>query len=202
MSRDIDERAHPLVASIARHVHRKFRQWTTFEDVKQDAYLWCVQKPRKVTEYLDGGKEGEKKMMVSLRRYCEQQARKEKAAAMGGSTTDEFFYEISQLADLLPFVFDHETWGEQPESLNTEKVSGSRQPSEGGNWVTTMVDLSAAYDRLVVDDRRLLRRYYRDGWTFDRIGKSEGTGLEAARQDVGRALMRLLDELGGATPWE
>ena len=201
MTRDIPEEVHHIVAVVSRNVHRRFRNWIDFEDIQQEAYLWCLSKPRKVTEYLDDGKQGEKKLTLSLRRHCEQQARKAKAAANGGHYSDEFFYEISQLSELLPLMFDRENWLEQPQDFGADKVSGTREPAEGGNWLTTMVDVSTAYEALTIEDRRLLRRYYWDEWTFKMIADAEQVEPHQARKAVYEALVHLLDELGGASPW-
>ena len=201
MSREVDERALPIVAAVSRNLSRRFRGYITFEDVTQDAYLWLLERPKLHVEWLDQGKDGEKYLHKSLRRHCEREARRAKADRLGTKISDEYFYDVGRLADILPFIFNTEDWGEMPQQVETDRVSGTREPAEGGNWLASVVDVKAAYEAQPVEYRRVLMRYYHDEWSFQQIAEADQCTVGHAKKQVARGVARMLDSLGGESPW-
>ena len=85
---------------------------------------------------------------------------------------------------------------------NSDRVSGTIEPAEGGNWLASMVDVKRAYDLLDVEYRRVLMRYYKDEWTFRQIAEADQCSVGHARKQIGRGVALMLDILGGEDPWQ
>jgi hypothetical protein len=111
------------------------------------------------------------------------------------------------VADLLPFIFREEDWQGPPNYSPQDEdepveIRSTTDPAEGGNWVATIVDVRIAYGQLDQQHRRMLYRYYFDGWSFDHVGHTEGLTGQQARREIGRAVFQMVDVLGGESPWK
>jgi len=212
-----------MVVIPARAVARRFRGHVEMEDVVQEGHLYVLAQLDAEEEQQDREERGLKRrdktpLIVAIEegnsdvcdqqiyRHCERFARREKAARTGYQTADEQFYSDDSggtaiLADLLQYVLA-DTWPDSPPGLEErEHVSGSRPISEGGNWTAMLCDISAAYGRLRHEDRLLLHRRFRGQYTVEQIGVMMDMAHQRVSEELRRALRRLLNQLGGVSPW-
>lgn len=97
--------------------------------------------------------------------------------------SDARYWTHGDILALLPAIFDYDNWLEPPKS----EGRSTRAPSEGGNWIATLADLSRVYGRLDVEDRNRV-------YAVHVLGR---TGLDTSPQ-----VKRLHLALGGPAPGE
>jgi hypothetical protein len=206
MRREIPDEAQPLISAAARITASKFRGYTTYADAHQDAQEFILSKPRKVADWLADGKPGERALKTALRRHCEREARRAKADQLGTTISDEYFFDRGKVTDILPYIFNEKDWESPP---NESPLDGDEQqeihyrhdPAEGGNWLASVLDVKVAFEQMDVMYRRMLRRYYHDGWSFEHIAHTEQRSAEWVRREIGRAVFQIVEGLGGESPW-
>ena len=90
-------------------IYRRFIGYVEYKDLIQELNIYVLQRP-KLEEDLDESyavskdetKWVARKIMARFRRHIEKYSRKEKAAKVGYSTGDEFFYNTATIASILP----------------------------------------------------------------------------------------------------
>lgn len=169
-----------LIDAAAYIIWKRYRGVTEPADIRQEMWAWVLtQKPTKVEE-LDARVLGYK-----LRDAGELYARKEKAARGGYSPSDEVFYSITTLRELLPLAVSTE-----PVALRREgEATGSYTPgvSPSMEFETTLADVRRAYRRLSTKYREILAEYVADPDASDEV-------------QVRRALRYMQRKLGGRRP--
>jgi DNA-directed RNA polymerase specialized sigma24 family protein len=151
-------------------------------------------------------KHNEQKIAWQMRRVAERYARREKAAKSGYQITDEAYYESATVAQLLPFVIasiiDGTVLEQAQEMIIDSQPKGSSSPAEGGNLLATLFDIKKCYLRLDEQDRTLLIYRYHENLKLAQIGEILGCHFTTADRRCTSALRRLLQLLGGESPWK
>lgn len=167
-----------LIDSATYTIWKRYRGVTEPDDLRQEMWAWILtQKPARILE-LDA-----KVLGYKLRDAGEIYARKEKAQKAGYSPSDEVFYGMRALRELLPLAVDTE-----PVVLRREGEGG---PSTGigpsMEFETSVADLRKAYRRLSSKYRVILAEYVSDPDSADEV-------------QVTRALRYMQRKLGGRRP--
>lgn len=196
------------VASATKQLVARYRRYVTYEDVQQQLYLWMLIHHVKVDEWRAKyvPKHAERTLVKALKNEGERYCRTEKAEADGYSVEDEYFYSIPMIADLLQLALDP-TWME-PSGIDytNPKTSGGKPPSEGGDLVVMVADVSKAFDSLQKADRALLEYVYGGQRTptdaIARMAMEWGVSQSAAYNRIRRVVGRIRAALGGENPWK
>jgi hypothetical protein len=144
-----------------------------------------------------------RKLMARFRRHIEKIARKEKAAKLGYQMGDEFFYDTALIATLLPVALQFETQGAV---LVNQIDDGTPRkppvPSEGGNVLGMVIDVRAAYELVTEDEQLLLeQRYGKDPLILSDIAIAWNVSDSTIDRRIQVALRKIIDNLGGPSPW-
>lgn len=187
--------------AAASRVHRNHRGLVPYDDLRSECYVWLAKHEEKVLEWQDLGPHGAAKLAKSLYRAAQKYAAHERARATGTMVGDHTYYSVGLLEELLPDIWDHESWAYGSASAG-DKVTGTSRPSEGGNRMAMLVDVKWAVAGLSADDQALLRDRYEDGGVaVDILAATYDTTPSTIRRRVDRILVRLADRLGGEPPW-
>jgi RNA polymerase sigma factor (sigma-70 family) len=144
-----------------------------------------------------------RRIMARFRRTVEKYSRKEKAAKLGYSTGDEFFYDTITIAKMLPVAFEFDSYG----AVMVDKVDDGTPrkpsvPSEGGNILAVVIDIRSAIDLLQADEQVMLRnRYSNNPMTLSEIAEEMGISDSTVDRKIQGSLRKIIDHLGGPTPW-
>lgn len=204
---EIPESIHAAVASTARQLRSRYRDFAEYEDIQQELYIWYLKSHHKVAKWEEEHhpKTVQRLVMKSLRNCGEKYCRKEKADRLGYEPDDEFFYTIPMVADMLQMYFDPD-WM-MPRGIElTQQGGGGKPPQEGWNLPAMVADVGSAYEALPEPDRDLLWRVY--GGDVPVREAIESLALEwdvthnAADHRVRRVVGRVRAKLGGPRPHE
>ena len=187
----------PMVNQIASEFGRSNRVYgAETADFSQELYLWIVKNEDKVREWLDPEDPAHGLLAVSLKNVAKGYAVGVKAQALGYERDDLHWYNKGELKALLPLVFNDDAWHEPPQS----EGRSAKAPSEGGNWIATLADVSQAYSKLDLADQQLLRYFHKDDYSNQEMADDEGVTHQSMSERHDRALGRLLRILGGTVP--
>lgn len=176
----------------------------------QECYAWSLSKNAHFLEQLNEPnlnkrQRNEKRIAYQMRRMAERYARKEKASKAGYHTSDESFYETTTIAQLLPFVIQsvlHGTVLQQAQDMiNDGTPKKPSAPAESGNLIAILLDIKKAYEKLDVDEAKILELRYHDAWTLNQIAQYLEVAVSTADRRCTNAMRKLQDLLGGDTPW-
>lgn len=200
----------PIAASVAVGLKRQFPM-VDREDIEQEAWLWALQRPRKVTEYLSPEATEEdpepEPELGKVARAMKNQARKfclkEKAQHEGYSVDDLSWYTTKELGTLVSVVLDDKDAWATPPQQDGEKMRGG-DPAIGGNWLAMLADVSRAYDSLPGEDREVLALRYgageEDKKVLRELAEEYEVTVSTVHKRITKALERLQDLLGGRRP--
>ena len=199
------------VKAVALSVWKRYRNHVEREDIVQEAWAWVVYREVTVREACEEPdpeirKHNERRLWWQLKRMCERYARKEKAAKSGYMAGDEYFYETTTIAQMLPHILSHIFNGailEQAQQLVDDGVSrGVSAPAEGRNLLAMLIDIKKGYELLEEKDRTLLQIRYHENLTLERIAEQFGCSISTADRRCESALRSLQRILGGDNPWQ
>lgn len=200
---DQDEAA---VQSATKILLSRYRDFVSFEDVRQELYLWLFSHYEKAEAWREKHetRHAERTLIKALRNAGERYCRQEKAERQGYEPEDEFFYSIPMVADLLQLYFDP-TWMVPPAIVADERVSGGALASESGNLMAMVADVGRAYEALPAPDKELLAFVY-DGRAvvMDQIACKAlewDVTQSAAYSRIRRVVGRVRANLGGPSPY-
>jgi RNA polymerase sigma factor (sigma-70 family) len=205
---------HPIlndiVPSVVSLVHRRYRKYVDRADLTQEAYAWLMTR----VVYFNGLLEEENESMRlanqrrigwQMKRAIERYARKEKATRSGYQTNDESFYDVITIAQLLPYVIAsvvNDTAIEQAQNLvNDGTPRKPSAPAEGGNLLATLIDIKKAYELLDEDEQKILRLRYHENYTLQQLSEVLECAISTADRRCGNALRKLLNFMGGESPY-
>lgn len=194
-----------VAAQVAKNVHKKYHTYFDVSDVRQELIVWALKREDKINEWLEHEPESEEfksgiKMLArSLQRQADKYCRKLKAQKVGYELSDEAYYSPDMLNEYLEYA-----WGEvaPTKKPDGQKVSGSTNPAESGNFVVTIFDIRRALGKLEPDDKIILQMKYDESMTFEMIGETLQCSTSSAERKVKGALRRLSNLLGGENPWQ
>lgn len=200
-----------LIKGAAHSIARRYRHYTTAADLSQDLYVFVLSRASQLNDELTAAEGSTKeeykwvqrKIAARLRRAAERSARKEKASRSGYLAADEYFYDTTQIAQLLPAALQFDVEGALLVEHIEEGPRAPKAPAEGGNLLAMVIDIRKAYDQLELDDQQLLEQRY---GTTPMILKDMAEAWKISDSQVDRriqsALRRLIDNLGGESPYQ
>ena len=189
-----------IVVSVAAEYHKKY-DMVELEDIKQSLYEWFVEHPKKLTEWEAIGEKDAKNLISrSLRNQALDYCQKWKAKSIGYEVSDLFYYEPDMIEALLPSVLRGELT--IMPILNLGKTGKPPAPAEGGNMMAMMVEITHAYSKLNVEDKRVLFYKYAESMDFGAIAEEMDINSEdAVRMRHNRAIKKLITRIGGYRPF-
>ena len=205
---------HPIlndiVPSVVSLVHRRYRKYVDRADLTQEAYAWLMTRVVYFNGLLEEENESvrlanQRRIGWQMKRAIERYARKEKATRSGYQTNDESFYDVITIAQLLPYVIAsvvNDTAIEQAQNLvNDGTPRKPSAPAEGGNLLATLIDIKKAYELLDEDEQKILRLRYHENYTLQQLSEVLECAISTADRRCGNALRKLLNFMGGESPY-
>jgi RNA polymerase sigma factor (sigma-70 family) len=205
---------HPIlndiVPSVVSLVHRRYRKYVDRADLTQEAYAWLMTRVVYFNGLLEEENESvrlanQRRIGWQMKRAIERYARKEKATRSGYQTNDESFYDVITIAQLLPYVIAsvvNDTAIEQAQNLvNDGTPRKPSAPSEGGNLLATLIDIKKSYELLDEDEQKILRLRYHENYTLQQLSEVLECAISTADRRCGNALRKLLNFMGGESPY-
>lgn len=199
------EEASTIASQVARVVHRKYSVYFDVADVRQELLTWVWRREDKVKDWLshdqtpEDYRGGVKQLGKTLTRQADKYCRRQKAQKLGYEIRDEHFYDPLTLSEILPYA-----WGTVVETKQQdgERVSGSGNPAEGGNYVAQIIDIRRGLSQIDEMDRDVLELKYEQHLTFAEIAVQLEISDTTAHRKVDGALRRLNNKLGGTNPFK
>lgn len=205
---------HPIlndiVPSVVTLVHRRYRKYVDRDDLTQEAYAWLMTRASYFNGLLEEENEAvrlanQRRIGWQMKRAIERYARKEKATRSGYQTNDESFYDVVTIAQLLPYVIAsvvNDTAIEQAQNLvNDGTPRKPSAPAEGGNLLATLIDIKKSYELLDEDEQKILRLRYHENYTLQQLSEVLECAISTADRRCGNALRKLLNFMGGESPY-
>ena len=205
---------HPIlndiVPSVVTLVHRRYRKYVDRADLVQEAYAWLMTRVIYFNGLLEEENEtvrlaNQRRIGWQMKRAVERYARKEKATRSGYQTNDESFYDVVSIAQLLPYVIAsvvNDTAIEQAQNLvNDGTPRKPSAPAEGGNLLATLIDIKKSYELLDEDEKKILRLRYHENYTLQQLSEVLECAISTADRRCGNALRKLLNFMGGESPY-
>jgi hypothetical protein len=198
---DVLSEVGPLISGIANEFGRRHRvHGADPEDYGQQLALWVLENQAQVETWLDPEqwepKDGTRMLAKALRNEAKDYSVDIKAQAVGYERQDLHFYGKGEVRSLLPAMFNPDAWHEPPQS----EGRSVKAPSEGGNWVATLADLSQAFDKLDLYDRKVLEAFHKHGWTNKEMAEREDVTEQMMSYYHDRAIGHLVNQLGDTAP--
>ena len=199
-----------IVPSVVSLVHRRYRKYVDRADLTQEAYAWLMTRVVYFNGLLEEESESirlanQRRIGWQMKRAVERYARKEKATRSGYQTNDESFYDVITIAQLLPYVIAsvvNDTAIEQAQNLvNDGTPRKPSAPAEGGNLLATLIDIKKAYELLDEDEQKILRLRYHENYTLQQLSEVLECAISTADRRCGNALRKLLNFMGGESPY-
>ena len=208
--KDIDQQIIEHCAIAARRVYRRYANPNhgliiDADDLRQELWIWSQRKRRKIDEWLDpeqdprDARRNSFALQKTLMRQAEKICRTRKAKRLGFETRDEAFYSRLMVEKLLPLI-----WAITDDigQAHEEGPKPPSNPSEGGNHIVSLFDVQRVLARLPEYDRKLLTDYYRDEIKPNELARQYECSRATIDRHLDKALDRLVDELGGESPWQ
>lgn len=191
-----DETVQTVLGQVAQEMYYRFRGVTEQADLTQELWLWCARKSDRIEANMD-----KESFQPWLRTGLRNAARDYVAVVRNSADNmqDQEFYNLAQIELALPAVWDDD-YLLGSGNAHDSKVSGGGDPSTGGNWMATCIDVRKAFGHLSNYYKELLRLRYSEGYYFSQIADHLGKPTTTAQFHVTQALKTIQRELGGAGP--
>ena len=202
---------YELATSVANTIYRRYNNYAERDDIKQEILAWALTRSQYMIEQLsepntDRRKHNEQRIAWQMRRVAERYARKEKAAKSGYLINDEAYYESATVGQLLPFVIasiENGTVIEVAQHMVQDgQPKGKSSPAEGGNLLSMLIDIKKAYLILEPEEKILLRLRHFETLTLQQIADQLECAVSTADRRCANALRKLIDNLGGMSPFK
>ena len=202
---------YDLVPSVANTIYRRYKNYIEKDDVKQELMAWAMTRVEDHTIDLmepieERRRHNEQRIAWQMKRAGERYVRKEKAAKAGYQTNDESFYDVITIAQLLPYVIAsvvNDTAIEQAQNLiNDGTPRKPAAPAEGGNLLATLIDIKKSYELLDEDEKNILRLRYHENYTLQQLSEATECAISTADRRCGNALRKILNFMGGESPYQ
>jgi hypothetical protein len=180
---------------------RACRGYVELDDLIGEAYLWLASNEKKVDEWREEGKKGEHMIALSCYRKAQKFVAKERARRTGGEESDQTYYPVSLLEDLLPHVWSYDEWASSG-VVNELAPSRMSRPSEGNNRLAMLADVAHVMRRLPAEERDLLReRFAGAGTPLSVMAEERDVHHSTIIRRIDNILSKMSDWLGGEPPW-
>ena len=178
---------------------RRYRQFFTISDARQEASEWVLGHPRMVDELLADGPRGERRLQSRIIAHVARAGRAEKAHRSGYDADDEAFYSGATIELVLPVL-----WDEDYRPWRPEEAAGRAQ--KGGRvylaWETMVVDVRNAWEKadLTTEERAAVALRFGDHLILTQIATVLAVSEGTVRNRLRSALRAIQAELGGPRP--
>ena len=208
---DLHPVAFELASSVATTIYRRYKNYVEKDDIKQECVAWAIGRSAYINEQMselddDKRKHNESRIAFQMRRAAERYARKEKASKSGYQTTDEAYYKSAELGQLLPYVIasvvDGTVLEQIQQMIQDGQPKGKSSPSEGGSLLATLIDIKRCFLKLDIEDQNILRLRHFDSLTLKDIAAQMECAVSTADRRCQHSLRRLIELLGGPSPWQ
>lgn len=189
----------PVIDSTAYAVLRRNRNYVEFDDLRQEAWLWVLDHPKKMTEFQEEDDAlGAWLLNRDLYKHLDKLARKVRADRVGYLPEDERFYTLKSIEELLPYVLNNDM---TPPAGNVTGKS-TKDPAEGGDWLASWIDVKRAWERADLTDRQrgIVISLLGDSQTQQAVATCLYTTQSSVSASLQDALRKLLTFLGGDRP--
>lgn len=210
MRKELPEGVDESVNGVAGAVWRQYRRWVDKEDLVQEGYIWCLGRIPQIEEAMAEPdesirKHNERRLWWQLKRVCERYARREKAMRSGYVVQDEFFYETSTIAQMLPHIltniFDGVLLEQAQQLLDDGMPKRSSAPAEGRNLLAMLIDIKKGYEQLEQAQKDLIKARYYDNLTLAQMAQLFECSISTADRRCENAIKALQRIVGGENPW-
>lgn len=158
---DVSDR---YVDTAARRVATQYgRYLVTFEDCKQEIYLWLYSQAgqRYVNQRLRKEKQQTTRIRYKLQSVAKTYAEKMKAEKVGYDPDDVHWYSTTQIVALMPLVLDDTFDGNGVPDYDTERVTDNgprakKNPAELGDLNAMVMDVRMAISKLPAEAELIL----------------------------------------------
>lgn len=139
----------PEIEQTAGSVLKRYRRWTTREDLRQELWLFLLADTadqRRLVRDLkkaDTDRRWMRSVMLKLRAVAVTYAEAEKAAASGYHPDDVFWYSPSKVATLLVDALDPE-WAAESSGVGESSIGGSGLPEARSDRNAAVADIRKA----------------------------------------------------------
>ena len=207
---EIHPSIYDIVPSVVKVVAKRFRGYVEESDLRQECYLFAAGKNNQFKDLLNEPdlevrKQNERKIGWQIKRAAERYARKEKASKLGYQVNDEAFYKGATISQLLPSIIGSVLTGkplEQGQQLVDDgQPKKPSSPAESGNFLAVLIDIKRAYLLLSLEEKDLLERRYYHEHTLQQIAQYLECATSTADRRVEHAFNKLIEHLGGISPW-
>lgn len=171
------------------NAHRGF---VDADDLRQEAWIFVYTHARKVGEWLDTGKDGERIMAHAIYQHLHNITMEQRYLKDGTRPEDYYAYSMPVLTELLPEIFDDEAYyGTSPSDLTTITRSG-KSLAETGDRMAMVADIKAAYASLNEKEKLLVSmKYSFGGMTDNEIAQVTETPEATVNRHVKSALRKM-----------
>lgn len=202
MTNYTDEQWSIIQSSIATGAYlgwRRYRRFFSISDARQEATEWVLRHPRQVTQLLEDGVRGQRRLQGRIIAAVVRAGRVEKAHRSGYQPEDEVFYSLPTIELVLPAMWDESYRPWTPEDEAGRVKTSARQYNE---WETMVIDIRTAWIKadLTVEERGILSARFADGMMLTAIGAMYGVSEGTIRNRIKGALRQLQQVLGGPQP--
>lgn len=183
-----DDDVAQVVLTSARHALRRFKGYTTLDDLVQEAWLHVYSRPAKLEEWKGQGELGKRRLGNALVNACALYGHKEKAAALGFKVQDLFFYGLTTLRHVVPLILEN--------GLRSDASVYADFPDR-----EVWMDVCNALNELSESDYQIIWWMFRgdpeEGCGYATVSGKLGITESGARKRVDRILRRMQTYLGG-----
>jgi RNA polymerase sigma factor (sigma-70 family) len=195
----------PIVASVSHRLARKYRAYLEACDIQQELWIWMMARDKRWRPLVECDPEDRDALRRetafldrNLYRRGDVICRAEKARVSGYRHSDEFFYSSGLIIALLQAEANG---GKMVAEQTTDKVRRTRSLAEGNEMEAMLSDLRAALATLSPEQRSLLDQRFVEERTQQAVADDLGVSRQAAEQRINRIMDKLIDSLGGPSPY-
>lgn len=201
-SETLEPLIHKAVSVATTVVAKSFGRYMPREDIQSEIYAFAWKNRSSFERYLmeeESTRKAWNHLVSSLRRAGEREARRQRAIAVGYDHNDEYFYDRDLITDLIFSVGNetvHPMIGDELEDRRSATPMAER-----GNWFAMLTDVRHCLDGLEPKDRAILLMRFADEMSASEVGNQFDISRQAVDDRVERSLTKMLDCLGGPSPW-
>jgi DNA-directed RNA polymerase specialized sigma24 family protein len=175
-------RLTPAVERAASIAVSKFPAHYDISDVKQEIWVWVMERKNVVTRILADSDGSDAALIDLMVKAANEYLKSEDAAVYGYDEEDQFNFPLDMIKSILEVVFRHEDWQSFAQAAQEGMPRAKSEPATGGNNLASYADVSRAITSLPEDQYNLLVWRYKYNETFEQIGAHVGISRQAAQQ--------------------
>lgn len=184
------------VERAARIAVSKFPDHYDISDVKQEIWVWVMERKNVVTRILADSDGSDAALIDLMVKVANEYLKIEDAAVYGYDEEDQFNFPLDMIKIILEVVFKHEDWQSFAQAAQEGMPRRKSEPATGGNNLASYADVSRAITSLPEDQYNLLVWRYKYNETFEQIGAHVGISRQAAQQRHEGAVSAIQQYLG------